>query len=112
VMGVLEKVFELPREQMLCEPSKKRGLCLYKMAFDGGNFGKHAQKKKDEFVLKRWMKDRVHAIQWITFDPLNAFLREIHYWKNTISLIPVRIRHRRIALQNHDQEKNVMETLK
>ena len=112
VMGLLEIVFELPREQMLCAPSKKRGLRLYKMAFDGGNFGKHAQKEKGGFLLKRWLMRRIHALQWFSFDPLNVILREICYWKDTISLIPVRIRHRRISLRHHDQEKNVMETLK
>ncbi|MBR6943396.1 MAG: nucleotidyltransferase family protein [Fibrobacter sp.] len=112
VMGVLEKVFELPHEQMLCAPSKKRGLRLYKMAFDGGNFGKYAQTKNNVCFLKRWLKRRIHALQWFSFDPPNAFLREFQYWKNAISLIPVRIRHRRIALCHHDQEKKVLETLK
>ena len=99
VMGLLEKAFGLSRELMLCPPDIKRGLRLYKLAFSGGNFGKYASKKAPkEFVLKSWFLRRVHAIQWFGFDPLNTILREIMYWKITISLIPERIRRRKISL--------------
>ena len=40
VMWVLEKVFELPREQMLCPPDKKRGVHMNRSAIEGGNFGR------------------------------------------------------------------------
>lgn len=99
VMGLLEKVFGLSRELMLCPPDSKRGIRLYKLAFSGGNFGKYAPKKaQKEFVLKSWFLRRMHAIQWFSFDPLNTVLREVMYWKITLSLIPERIRRRKITL--------------
>lgn len=99
VMGMLEKVFGLSRELMLCPPDKKRGMRLYKLALWGGNFGKYApQKVKKEFALKSWFLRRLHALSWFGFDPLNTLLREILYWKKTISLIPERIRRRKIFL--------------
>ena len=99
VMGLLEMVFGLSRELMLCPPDNKRGMRLYKLAFSGGNFGKYAPKKaQKEFVLKSWFLRRMHAIQWFSFDPLNTVLREVMYWKITLSLIPERIRRRKITL--------------
>lgn len=99
VMGVMEKVFGLPREYMLCAPDKKRGTRLYKLAMVGGNFGRYdPEKKMRRFVLRRWLSDRKKALQWIPFDPLNAVLNEANYWKLTFALIPERIRRRKIAL--------------
>lgn len=99
VMGLLEIVFGLFRELMLCAPDTKRGMRLYKIAFSGGNFGKYAPKKqKKEFVLTDWFHRRIRSLQWFGFDPLNTILKEFIYWKTTISLIPERIHRRKINL--------------
>lgn len=99
IMSVLEKVFALPRELMLCTPDPKRGMRLYKLTMSGGNFGRYNPDNVDRrFVLRRWLIDRVHAIQWLTFDPVDAILHECHYWRNTFLLIPERIRRRKLGL--------------
>lgn len=99
VMGLLEIVFGLSRELMICPSDKKRGMRLYRIAFAGGNFGKYApQKQKNEFVLKSWFLRRLHSVQWFGFDPFNTILKELIYWKTTISLMPERIRRRKINL--------------
>ena len=91
VMGLLEEVFGLSRELMLCPPDNKRGERLYELAFSGGNFGKYAPKKSSkELVLKSWFLQRLHAIQWFSFDPLHTVLREIMYWKNAFFCMPER----------------------
>lgn len=99
VMGLLEIVFGLSRELMICPPDNKRGMRLYKIAFVGGNFGKYAPKKqKKEFVLTDWLHRRIQSLQWFDFDLFNTILKELIYWKTTISLMPERIRRRKINL--------------
>lgn len=99
VMWVLEKVFNLSKEYMLCTPDIRRGRYLYSLTMVGGNFGRHApQRKKETSVFKRWLNDRLYALRWMRYDPIDALSSEIRYWKDTLSLIPERIRHRKIAL--------------
>ena len=72
---------------------------ILKLAMDGGNFGQYAlTKKKRRNVFVRWLLDRWHRLQWLPFDPINVIFKELHYWRQTISLIPLRIKRRRIAL--------------
>ncbi len=99
VMWLLGEVFGLERERMLCAPDEWRGKKLLKQAMDGGNFGQYAlngQKRRNVFV--RWFNDRLGMLNWFTFDPVNVFFKEMKYWKRTISLIPLRIKRRKVAL--------------
>ena len=98
VMWVLQEVFGLERELMLCAPDRKRGERLLKLALAGGNFGQHKEVPKPKNVFVRWFKDRLQALSWLTFDPVNAVFKELKYWRATISLIPLRIKRRRIGL--------------
>lgn len=99
VMWLLGEVFGLKRERMLCAPDEWRGKKLLKQAMDGGNFGKFALKsRKHRNVFVRWLFDRLHRLQWLPFDPINVFFKELRYWWQTISLIPLRIKRRKVAL--------------
>lgn len=99
IMWVLEKVFALPRGLMLCPPDEKRGMRLYNLAFTGGNFGKYNLNcGKNRFVITRWLNDRKRVLGWFSFDPTYTILREFQYWKETLSLIPERIRRKKIGL--------------
>lgn len=98
VMWVLQKVYGLEREQMLCAPCRWRGERLLSVALKGGNFGQHKEVPKPKNVFVRWFKDRMNALTWLPFDPMNAIFKELKYWRATISLIPTRIKRRRIAL--------------
>ena len=98
VMWVLQEVFGLEHNLMLCVPDRKRGERLLKLALAGGNFGQHKEIPKPKNVFVRWFKDRMNALSWLTFDPVNAIFKELKYWRATISLIPLRIKRRRIAL--------------
>lgn len=96
VMWVLGEVFGLEREFMLCSPCAWRGKKLLNLALKGGNFGKYILKPHNVFV--RWARDRLQALSWLPFDPPSAVCKELRYWRATISLIPLRIKRRRIAL--------------
>mgnify|MGYP003294982595 CR=1 FL=1 len=99
IMWVLGEVFALKPELMLCPPDEKRGKRLYKQAFEGGNFGHYAPNAKEmRTPLKRWLNTRMNFFRWLTFDPLNTVLDEIHYWKIAFSLLPQRIKQRKVFL--------------
>lgn len=96
VMWLLQQVFGLEQNLMLCVPDRRRGERLLKLALAFGNFGQYKSKPKNVFV--RWYKDRLQALSWLPFDPVNAIFKELKYWRLTISLIPLRIKRRRVAL--------------
>ena len=99
IMWVLGEVFALPRERMICAPDEERGRLLYRIVMEGGNFGRGKRKISGKRpVFKRWLDNRLHALSWFTFDPLNTILGELQYWKATLSLMPERIRRRKISL--------------
>lgn len=99
IMWVLGEVFALPREQMICAPDKGRGKRLYRVVIEGGNFGRGKRNARGKRpVLKRWLENRLRNLSWFTFDPLNTILGELQYWKDTLSLMPERIRRRKISL--------------
>jgi hypothetical protein len=98
-MWMLEEIFGLDRDLMLCPPDAWRGKKLMKLALDGGNFGQYDPKHQSRInVFVRWFKDRLRALSWIPFDPINAIFKELKYWRATISVIPLRIKRRKIAL--------------
>jgi hypothetical protein len=82
------------------EPSEEDNKIFQKSVLLSWTKPKHFLKSKKEFVLKSWFLRRLHDIQWFGFDPLYTVLREIMYWKITISLIPERIRRSKITLRN------------
>ena len=120
VMWVLGEVFGLSRGSMICPPDRRRGMRLYREMFAGGNFGRGSLHKgtpadvesrrdaggkkrrdvgfKKRRPLARWFGNRAKSLSWFAFDPLNTVLREVHYWHDTISLIPERIRRRKVFL--------------
>jgi len=96
IMGVLGIVFKLPREQMLCAPSKFYSKVLYRATFAEGDFGAKRTYKRN--VFKRWFNDRIWNLRIFPMSPRYSIYKEFKYWIATISLIPERIRRRKIAL--------------
>ena len=96
IMGVLGRVFMLPQEKMLCRPSTFYGKILYKDAFVEGDFG--ARKAYKCGVFKRWLNDRVKDFRMFPIAPRYYLYKEFNYWICTATLIPERIRRRKIAL--------------
>ena len=103
IMGVLGRVFKLPQDKMLCKPSKFFSRILYRATFAEGDFGAKRTYKRN--VFKRWISDRFNnlrilpiAPQYYIYKESKYWIKESKYWINTISLIPERIRRRKIAL--------------
>ena len=96
IMGVLGRVFKLPEDKMLCKPSKFFSRILYRATFAEGDFG--AKKTYKRNVFKRWIGDRFNNLRILPIAPQYYIYKESKYWINTISLIPERIRRRKIAL--------------
>lgn len=97
VMYALGEVLALEESRMLCVPDKKRGRLLLKVALEGGNFGWYAEDYKQP-VISRWLKDRVRFLKLLKFDARESFWKELKYWAETLSLVPRRIKRRRLAL--------------
>jgi hypothetical protein len=98
IMGVLGRVFKLPQDKMLCRPSKFYSRILYKSTFAEGDFGAKKTYKRNVNVLKRWFCDRVQNLRIFPIAPRYSMYKESKYWVKTISLIPERIRRRKIEL--------------
>ena len=103
IMGVLELIFGLPREKMLCKPSRIRGKYMYKLSLKEGNFGfckslPDNNCSKHWYKIKCWFINRINEFCKIPIDPLNMLLNMLKYWKYFISSIPERIRRRSITL--------------
>ena len=96
IMGVLGRVFKLPQDKMLCKPSKFFSRILYRATFAEGDFGAKRTYKRN--VFKRWISDRFNNLRIFPIAPQYYIYKESKYWINTISLIPERIRRRKIAL--------------
>ena len=83
VMWVLEKVFKLLRQQMLCPPDKSRGEHIYRSAIEGGIFGRTATwKKGTHSALRRMLDKRVYALSWLGIDPLYVIPTEFQSWNS------------------------------
>lgn len=68
-------------------------------AIEGGNFGRIATWLMGmHSALRRMLNKRVYALSWLSLDPLYVILSEFQSWMAAISLIPERIRHRKVLL--------------
>ena len=98
IMGVLELIFGLSRDKMLCKPKKTQGKVLYDYAMAEGNFGFY-KKEANCSVLRRWFNDRIHEIRKFPIDLPYMLKKELRYWKWTLKRTPERIRLRRLSLR-------------
>ncbi len=97
LMYVLREILALDEGRMLCAPDERRGKFLLKIVLEGGNFGWYAEDYIQP-VINRWFKDRVRFFRLLPFDATEALWRELFYWRDTVKLIPRRIKQRRLAL--------------
>ena len=73
---VLGEVFQLPREQMLCEPDEKEGQKLLDEIMIGGNFGHHDERNhvEGESFFGRFFRRWGRKFRMFRFDPLGTIL--------------------------------------
>lgn len=87
VMYVLEAVFGMEREYMICEPDEKEGKYLLERIMETGNFGHNREKKNGGFVAE-WMgivKHSMHLAMHYPSEALSAPIWHVYhfFWKRT-----------------------------
>lgn len=73
---VLGLVFQMPREQMLCEPDADEGQKLLDEILIGGNFGHHDERNhvEEESFFGRFFRRWGRKFRMFRFDPLGTIL--------------------------------------
>lgn len=99
LMWLLQTVFKLERDFMLCEPDEFRGKWLLDSVLEGGNFGHYGAEEKMNFV-RRWFKKRIFIFNRMKFDTWEILWSAIRYWPQFLKDIPVRIKSRKLSIRN------------
>lgn len=99
VMWLLQTVFKLERNFMLCEPDEFRGKWLLDSVLEGGNFGHYGAEEKMNFV-RRWFKKRIFIFHRMKFDAWEVLWSAIRYWPQFVKDIPFRIKSRKLSIRN------------
>ena len=98
VMWILQQVYELNHEHMICEPNSVLGNKLMDDILNGGNFGFHADWQKYKTVKRLYFK-RSRALRMVSFDFWEGIFFEFSEIKRIALSIPARIRHRTLSLR-------------
>lgn len=99
LMWLLETVFKLNRDMMICEPDEVRGKWILGEALEGGNFGRYGAEEKMNFLL-RWFKKRIFIFHRMKFDFWEVFWHSVWYWHQFVKDIPLRIKLRKLSIRN------------
>ena len=76
MMYVLQEVFGMKREELLCEPDVKEGRYLLNEIMTGGNFGHHdnrVKKEANESKMTRFIRQTKRNMHQLTHYPTEAF---------------------------------------
>ena len=103
VMWLMEKLFSLTREEMLCPPDKRRGKWMLDEVMDGGNFGRHFDKKNHGY-WRTIYDGQMRTISLCRFNFWESFFTEANFWLFVIKTIPKRIRYRTFSLSKIKEE--------
>ena len=99
LMWLLQTVFKLERNFMLCEPDEFRGKWLLDSVLEGGNFGHYGAEEKMNFV-RRWFKKRIFIFHRMKFDAWEVLWSAIRYWPQFVKDVPFRIKSRKLSIRN------------
>ena len=103
VMWLMEKLFSLTREEMLCPPDKRRGKWMLDEVMNGGNFGRHFDKKNHGY-WRTIYDGQMRTISLCRFNFWESFFTEANFWLFVIKTIPKRIRYRTFSLSKIKEE--------
>lgn len=107
VMWLMDNLFDMGKDIMLCQPDAYRGRWLLNEALEGGNFGKYREKHKGS-NWRRIISNQIRSIRLFRFYFSEAFFSLMTFWWGVIITIPLRIRYRTISLstiQENDNDK-------
>ena len=85
MMYVLQEVFGMKREELLCEPDVKEGRYLLNEIMTGGNFGHHddrVKKEAGESKMTRFIRQTKRNMHQLTHYPTEAFFSPL--WRAKI----------------------------
>lgn len=94
VMWVMQEVFCLDRQLMLCEPDERRGKWLLRVVMEGGNFGRY----KKAGLWKSFFIARLEQIRLLGFDFWEGLWSIGAFLKSFVERIPFRIKYRTLSL--------------
>ena len=101
LMWLLNHVFALDRDLMLCPPNERTGRIMLQEVVRSGNFGWYNGFYNDSFV-KRFIKNRIRQMKLFFAFPRDVFWERIFYITFIIKTIPLRIRYRKLSLKDVD----------
>ena len=99
LMWVLGEVLHLEEGLMYCRKDQYRGKWMLREIMAGGNFGYFADSRKWG-LFSRVMAGRLRHLKLMRFDFWESFWLELHFWKNVVKSIPLRIKYRTLSLRN------------
>lgn len=99
-MWLLQEVFGLDADLMLCRPDKFRGRWLLRDVMHGGNFGKHVANGPRLKWLYWWLNRRRSSLSHWCFDVPETLGAELEYWMNFMRNVSLRIRLGKISLRD------------
>jgi hypothetical protein len=92
-MWLMQQVFGLDENLMLCKPDARRGAWMLSEVMDGGSFGRY-RKNAQTGLWKRFFYARMRQMRFMRFDFRELIWIELKYWKAILITIPERIRRR------------------
>ncbi|SHK67981.1 nucleotidyltransferase family protein [Fibrobacter sp. UWB12] len=98
LMWVLEYIFKLDAQKMICEPNRKLGMIFLQEVVKGGAFGSFAPRQKRNAFI-RWFARMHRPLQLFMFDPIEVFWSFINNWVEFVHLIPIRLKARKFSLK-------------
>ena len=88
---VLRVIFQMPLEQLICEPDENEGEQILAIVMDGGNFGYYRKKMqmKGESLITRMWRRFMQSVHMIRFDLLGVLCGPwyriyIEFWRRMI----------------------------
>lgn len=101
LMWVLQHVFLMDNNLMLCPPNEQSGKQILEGITRNGNFGWYSDYYNYGFV-KRQLKYRKRMFSLIKHFPKDVFWARFEYYISFFKTIPLRIRHRSLSLKDVD----------
>ena len=93
LMWLMQQVFGLDENLMLCKPDARRGAWMLSEVMDGGSFGRY-RKNAQTGLWRRFFYARMRQLRFMRFDFRELIWIELKYWKTILITIPERIRRR------------------
>lgn len=101
LMWMLQHIFSLEEEYMLCPPNEKSGKQILEEISHNGNFGWYSDYYNGSFI-KRQLKHRKRMFKLFTHFPKDVFWARFENYTFFLKTIPLRIRHRTLSLKDVD----------